>query len=111
MTTSKDNSVRPVVAGCLSGAADLALPSLSFKPGTIGKPCQGFTQSRRHVFFAAARAMRDILAEQARRKACLRRSGRRQPVELDENIVAVEPPLEDMLALHEALAPTSANFF
>jgi RNA polymerase sigma factor (TIGR02999 family) len=61
-------------------------------------------ESQRHFFFAAARAMRDILVEQARRKASPKRGGRHQRVELDENIVAVEPPSEDILALHEALA-------
>src|SRR5262249_54380398 len=89
---------------CFPGAAEMALPSLSFKPGMVGKSCQGFPESRRHFFFAAARAMRDILVEQARRKASPKRGGRHQRVELDENIVAVEPPSEDMLALHEALA-------
>jgi RNA polymerase sigma factor (TIGR02999 family) len=61
-------------------------------------------ESRRHFFFAAARAMRDILVEQARRKAGPRRGGRHQRVELNDNIVAVEPPSDDVLALHEALA-------
>ena len=70
----------------------------------VGKSCQGFTESRRHFFFAAARAMRDIPVEQARRKASPKRGGRHQRVALDENIVAVEPLSEDILALHEALA-------
>jgi RNA polymerase sigma factor (TIGR02999 family) len=61
-------------------------------------------ETRRHFFFAAARAMRDILVEQARRKAGPRRGGRHQRVEFDEDIVAVDPPMEDILALHEALA-------
>jgi RNA polymerase sigma factor (TIGR02999 family) len=61
-------------------------------------------ESRRHFFFAAARAMRDILVEQARRKAGPKQGGRRQRVEFAENIIAVEPPSEDMLALHEALS-------
>src|SRR5262249_10906739 len=61
-------------------------------------------ESRRHFFFAAARAMRDILVEQARRKAGPRRGGGYQRVEFGENLVAVEPPSENILALHEALA-------
>jgi RNA polymerase sigma factor (TIGR02999 family) len=61
-------------------------------------------ENRRHFFFAAARAMRDILVEQARRKAGPRRGGHHQRVELDENIVAIKPPSDDVLALHEALA-------
>ncbi len=59
-------------------------------------------EGRRHFFFAAARAMRDILVEQARRKAGPRRGGDRRRAELGE--VAVEPPPDDVLAVHEALA-------
>ena len=59
-------------------------------------------ESRRHFFFAAARAMRDILVEQARRKAGPARCGRRRQ-ELDEARAVVEPPAENVLAVHEAL--------
>jgi RNA polymerase sigma factor (TIGR02999 family) len=68
----------------------------------LGKQDQRM-ESRRHFFFAAARAMRDILVEQARSKAGPRRGGDRQRVELREDAVAVEPPVADVLALHEAL--------
>jgi RNA polymerase sigma factor (TIGR02999 family) len=61
-------------------------------------------ESRRHFFFAAARAMRDILVEQVRGKARARRGGGRRRVELDEGSAAVGPPPEDVLAVHEALA-------
>jgi RNA polymerase sigma factor (TIGR02999 family) len=61
-------------------------------------------ESRRHFFFAAARAMRDILVEQARGKARARRGGGRRRVELDEASAAVGPPPEHVLAVHEALA-------
>src|SRR5262249_6441150 len=60
-------------------------------------------ESRRHFFFAAARAMRDILVEQARRKAGPVRGGRRQRQELDEACAVLEPPAEDVLAVHDAL--------
>ena len=59
-------------------------------------------ESRQHFFFAAARAMRDILVEQARRKAGPARGGRRRQ-ELDEACAVVEPPAENVLAVHEAL--------
>src|SRR5262249_4034528 len=53
----------------------------------------------------AARAMRDILVEQARSKAGPKRGGNRQRVELQDNVAAaIEPPLDDVLALHKALA-------
>jgi RNA polymerase sigma factor (TIGR02999 family) len=60
-------------------------------------------ESRRHFFFAAARAMRDILVEQARRKAGPVRGGGRHRQELDEACTVLEPPAEDVLAVHEAL--------
>jgi RNA polymerase sigma factor (TIGR02999 family) len=60
-------------------------------------------QSRQHFFFAAARAMRDILVEQARRKAGPVRGGGRHRQELDEACAVLEPPTEDVLAVHEAL--------
>jgi RNA polymerase sigma factor (TIGR02999 family) len=61
-------------------------------------------QGRQHFFFAAARAMRDILVEQARRKAGPRRGGGRQQEALDEAALVLEEPFVDLLALHEALA-------
>ena len=60
-------------------------------------------ESRRHFFFAAARAMRDILVEHARGKARSRRGGGRRRVGLDESSASVGPPPEDVLAVHEAL--------
>jgi RNA polymerase sigma factor (TIGR02999 family) len=60
-------------------------------------------ESRRHFFFAAARAMRDILVEQARRKAGPVRGGGRRRRDLDEACAVVEPPGTDVLAVHEAL--------
>jgi RNA polymerase sigma factor (TIGR02999 family) len=60
-------------------------------------------ESRQHFFFAAARAMRDILVEQARRKAGPVRGGGRRRQELDEACAVLEPPAENVLAVHEAL--------
>ena len=60
-------------------------------------------ESRQHFFFAAARAMRDILVEQARRKAGPERGGGRHRQELDEACAVLEPPAENVLAVHEAL--------
>jgi RNA polymerase sigma factor (TIGR02999 family) len=61
-------------------------------------------QGRQHFFFAAARAMRDILVEQARRKAAAKHGGGRHRAELDEACAILEPPSDDVLAVHEALA-------
>src|SRR5215467_5046500 len=60
-------------------------------------------ESRQHFFFAAARAMRDILVEQARRKAGPERGGGQRRQELDEACAVLEPPGENVLAVHEAL--------
>lgn len=64
---------------------------------------------RTHFFAAAARAMRDILVEQARRKATLKRGGGRKRVGVDEAEPAFEPPVEDLLALDEALRRLEAD--
>ena len=59
-------------------------------------------EGRRHFFGAAAQAMRQILVDQARRKASAKRGGRRR-VELTEGLALIEPPADDLLALDEAL--------
>lgn len=58
---------------------------------------------RGHFFAAAARAMRDILVEQARRKMSLKRGGNRSRVDYDKADPAVAPPSEDILAVDEAV--------
>jgi RNA polymerase sigma factor (TIGR02999 family) len=68
----------------------------------LGGKARGWTNAR-HFFFAAARAMHDILVEQARRKATLKRGGDRIRVDPDHLVLAIAAPTEDMLALHEAL--------
>ena len=60
-------------------------------------------EGRRHFFFAAARAMREILVEQARRKAGPKQGGGRRRQELDDACAILEPPSDDVLAVHEAL--------
>jgi RNA polymerase sigma factor (TIGR02999 family) len=61
-------------------------------------------EGRQHFFFAAARAMRDILVEQARRKAGPKRGGARHRQELDDACAVLEPPADNVLAIHDALA-------
>jgi RNA polymerase sigma factor (TIGR02999 family) len=58
---------------------------------------------RGHFFAAAAEAMRRILIENARRKRRLRHGGGRHRVELDEALLPIESPVDDLLALDEAL--------
>ena len=59
---------------------------------------------RGHFFAAAAQAMRDILVEQARRKAAIKRGGDRHRVGGDQLEAAVEPPSAEVLAIDEAIA-------
>jgi RNA polymerase sigma factor (TIGR02999 family) len=66
-------------------------------------------EGRQHFFFAAARAMRDILVEQARRKAGPKQGGDRRRRELDEACAVLEPPSDQVLAVHEALQELEAR--
>jgi RNA polymerase sigma factor (TIGR02999 family) len=66
-------------------------------------------EGRQHFFFAAARAMRDILVEQARRKAGSKRGGGRRRRELDEACAVLQPPSDEVLAVHEALQELEAR--
>jgi RNA polymerase sigma factor (TIGR02999 family) len=61
-------------------------------------------EDKRHFFFVAARAMRDILVEQARSKAGPMRGGRLKRVPLNDCIESDGPQPEDILGVHEALA-------
>ena len=60
-------------------------------------------KSRRHFFFVAARAMRDILIEEARRKATRKRGGDWKRADASQLQLAIESPADDLLALDEAL--------
>jgi RNA polymerase sigma factor (TIGR02999 family) len=66
-------------------------------------------EGRRHFFGAAARAMREILIEQARRKASGKHGGAGQRVELSEGLAWIEPPADDLLALDEAITQLQAE--
>ena len=60
-------------------------------------------ECRKHFYFAAARAMRDILIEDARHKSAEKRGGGRRRVELEDLHLVVEAPTEHMLELDAAL--------
>lgn len=57
---------------------------------------------RHHFFWAASRAMRDILVEEARRFSAKKRGGDRKRVELSENI-GLRGQSEQLIELNEAL--------
>jgi RNA polymerase sigma factor (TIGR02999 family) len=60
--------------------------------------------SRGHFFAAAAEAMRRILIEQARGKACAKRGGDWQRVDFEELDVATSISPDQLVALDDALA-------
>jgi RNA polymerase sigma factor (TIGR02999 family) len=59
--------------------------------------------SRGHFFAAAAEAMRRILVDQARRRKAAKRGGQAGREELHESVIAAAEPVEDVLALNDAL--------
>ncbi len=69
-------------------------------------PEAGSFENRRHFFFAAARAMRQVLVDQARRRSALKRGGgrSRSAPEMLVDITITEVGPADMLALDEALS-------
>ncbi len=58
---------------------------------------------RGHFFASAARAMRDILVDQARRKAALKRGGDRKRVAVEHAEPVAQPLSDDIIAVHEAV--------
>src|SRR5262249_13990234 len=70
--------------------------------GVVGGRDPGW-EGRRDFFGAAARAMREILIEQARRKRSRKHGGGARRVELAEGLALIEPPADDLLALDEAI--------
>lgn len=60
-------------------------------------------EDRAHFCAVAARAMRHILVDYARRRHALKRGGKHEPLPLDEGRIAVEEQAEMLLALDEAL--------
>jgi RNA polymerase sigma factor (TIGR02999 family) len=64
--------------------------------------------NRTHLFAMAARLMREILVDHARRKAAHKRGGTATVITLDESIAAPEIATVDLLALDEALTELHA---
>lgn len=66
-------------------------------------------QNRAHFFGIAARAMRQILVDHARKHLSAKRGGLLQRVTLDENLAQQTELSVDILALHEALEKLAAK--
>jgi RNA polymerase sigma factor (TIGR02999 family) len=66
-------------------------------------PAGGFG-NRGHFFAAAAEAMRRILVERARARQRIKRGGGNERLELRDDLLIADDRLEEVLAVHEALA-------
>lgn len=60
-------------------------------------------ENRRHFFFAAARAMHDIIVERARQRATLKRGQGRRRLSIEQLEVAVDAESDGVLALEGIL--------
>jgi RNA polymerase sigma factor (TIGR02999 family) len=66
-------------------------------------------EGRRHFFGAAARAMQNILVEQARRKAAVKHGGGARRIELTEGLALIEPPADDIVVVDDAIQNLEAE--
>ncbi len=67
-----------------------------------GKP-DATWESRRHFLAVAAKAMRHLLVDRARRRKAQKRGGGLPPLSLDETEIPVDDRADELLALNEAL--------
>jgi RNA polymerase sigma factor (TIGR02999 family) len=78
------------------------------RPAQARRASEGSDQphwnSRGHFFAAAAEAMRRILVESARRKQRIKHGGEAKRQELDEQLLVADDRVDELLAVHEALA-------
>lgn len=64
-------------------------------------------RDRRHFFALAAKAMRHILVDYARRRSAAKRGGDPTRVDLDASMAEPEKPIHELLALDQALTRLS----
>ena len=60
-------------------------------------------RSRAHFFAVASRAMRNVLIDHAVRRGAVKRGGGARVLPIDETEAATDQPLDDLIALSEAL--------
>lgn len=70
---------------------------------------EGDFENRRHFFFVASRAMRDVLVDHARKKSAAKRDKERLVVEEADLAIGVGNTVEEMLALDQALSKLEAS--
>jgi RNA polymerase sigma factor (TIGR02999 family) len=68
----------------------------------------GDLEGRAHFFGIAARAMRQVLVDYARRRQAVKRGGELNRVTLDTDLAGDDPAATDVLDLHEALTRLTA---
>jgi len=66
-------------------------------------------RDRSHFFRVAARAMRQILVDYARRRGAVKRGGRLRPMTLEDGEVPAEERAEALIAVDEALERLAAH--
>lgn len=69
----------------------------------IKHPPEGEWDGRHHFFGIAARAMRQILVNYAKKRNRKKRGGKESPIEFEEGIYLTEEKAEEIVALDEAL--------
>ncbi len=74
----------------------------------VGKADPGWSKQA-HFFAAAAKAMRNILVDRARKKSAVKHGGGRRRVDLENLDLSIEPPGRDVLPVHEALRQLEAD--
>src|SRR5262245_17375184 len=69
-------------------------------------------QSRAHFYAVASRAMRNVLVDHAERRGAAKRGGGARAASLDDlldaQLPAIERPLDDLIAINDALARLEA---
>ncbi|MDQ1348778.1 MAG: hypothetical protein QG573_2154 [Acidobacteriota bacterium] len=70
----------------------------------FSKQASWSVENRRHFYALAARAMRSVVIDHARRRGRVKRGGARVAVELDEQQIASPERGADLLAVDEALS-------
>jgi RNA polymerase sigma factor (TIGR02999 family) len=74
----------------------------------VAREAQGW-ESRAHFIGVAAKAMRSVLVDHARRRNAGKRGGARRRVPLEGAAILTEDPSDDLLAIDEALSRLSAT--
>ena len=70
----------------------------------VGKENDQNWDNRGHFFAAAAEAMRRVLINRAESKGRLKRSGKRDQIDVEKIVIALDTPDDDLIALDTALS-------